>query len=187
MAGLIGTILSQNTTGANSRAAYESLRGRFPDWADCARARTSSIARAIRVGGLNNIKAPRIKAILRQAKERQGEYRLDRLHELSDEDAAAYLTAFEGVGPKTAACVLLFHCGRQVFPVDTHVFRIASRLGWLPEGATPGSAHDFLQPLIPPELAYSLHVNLVTHGRQVCHARRPRCPDCCLRDLCPLA
>jgi len=187
LAGLIATILSQNTTAANSRAAYASLRGRFPAWADCARARPEAVARAIRGGGLGNIKAPRIRAILRQVREREGDFSLDSLHRLPDAEAAAYLCAFDGVGPKTAACVLLFHCGRRVFPVDTHVFRVLGRLGWRPPGATPESAHAFLQPLIPPDLAYSLHVNLVAHGRQVCHARRPDCGGCCLRRRCPSA
>ncbi len=125
--GLVGTILSQNTTDLNSQAAFASLKQRFPTWEQARRARTSTIAKAIERGGLANIKAERIKIILNQIHAARGELSLDFLDDLSMTEAAAYLQSFHGVGPKTAACVLIFNCGRPLFPVDTHVFRVGGQ------------------------------------------------------------
>ncbi len=185
LGGLIATILSQSTTGRNSRAAYASLTEQFASWEQVADAPVEDIAAAIYQGGLANQKAERIRAILRQLRAERGALSLDFLEEMPPEEAAAYLTAFRGVGPKTAACVLLFDLGRPVFPVDTHVFRIAGRLGWIEEGTTPQRAHAALGLLVPADIAYRLHVSLVTHGRRTCLARNPRCAGCPILELCP--
>ncbi len=182
--GLIRTILSQNTTAANSRRAYASLRARFPTWEECARARPSAIARAIERGGLANIKAARIKKILRRIQDERGGLDLSFLQELPSDEAAVYLEQFPGVGPKTAACVLLFDCARPVFPVDTHVWRVARRLGWLPPKCGREQAHQILQPIVPPDIVYALHLNMVAHGRTLCGPSRPRCTECPLTRLC---
>ncbi|MFQ6099364.1 MAG: endonuclease III domain-containing protein [Armatimonadota bacterium] len=182
--GLIQTILSQNTTDVNSHAAFRSLKQRFPTWEEALRARETTIAKAIQRGGLANIKAGRIKRILRQIKDEHGSLSLDFLHDLPAEEAANRLSQFHGVGRKTVACVLMFDCGKPIIPVDTHVFRVASRLGWLPNKATPERAHDVLQQLVPSELVYQLHLNMVAHGRRLCRPSRPRCDECPLREHC---
>lgn len=184
LGGLIGTILSQNTTARNSRAAYVSLVERFPTWEQVAQAPVNRIADAIKQGGLGNQKAARIREILTRIREERGELSLGFLDDLPPADAAAYLTGFKGVGPKTAACVLMFQLGKEVFPVDTHVFRVTGRLGWLPEDATPQSAHEVLAEIVPPELMYQLHVNLVRHGRTLCRPQRPKCRECPILKCC---
>jgi len=183
--GLIQTILSQNTTDVNSRAAFAALKRRFPDWETARRARTSAIAAAIERGGLANIKSGRIKAILQRLHEERGRVNLDFLRRWSAQKATDYLLGLPGVGRKTAACVLLFDLGEPAFPVDTHVFRVATRLDWLSPGADPDRAHDELAALVPRELHYQLHLNMVAHGRQVCRPGRPKCGECPLLAWCP--
>ena len=182
--GLVGTILSQNTSDVNSHAAFRSLKARFPTWDQVLRAREASIARAIARGGLANIKAGRIKRILQQIARQRGSLDLTFLRDMPPEEAVQYLLQFHGVGRKTAACVLLFDCGRPVIPVDTHVFRVASRLGWLPERTTPDKAHDVLQALVPNDLIYQLHLNMVAHGRKLCRPSDPKCPECMIPAYC---
>lgn len=180
---LILTILSQNTTAANCKLAFARLRERFPAWEDVMNAWWEKVAEAIRVGGLANRKAPRIIGILRQIYGRQGNLDLEWLRDVSDSEAIDYLMAFDGVGRKTAACVLVFAMGRPVLPVDTHVHRVAMRLGIIGKMSAE-QAHDALAELVPPERVYSFHVNMVAHGREICHAQRPKCEICPLRGEC---
>ena len=181
---LIYTILSQNTSAANSDRAYESLVNRFETWQAVAGSPVEDIASAIKSGGLANIKAPRIKNILLQIGERQhGDTNLDWLAELTDKEAIDYLLGFEGVGRKTAACVLMFSLGRPALPVDTHVHRVAMRLGLI-EKVSADAAHDLLAQIVLAERVYSFHINMVAHGRQVCHARGPKCSQCVLDRIC---
>jgi len=180
---LILTILSQNTTAANARRAFARLRDRFAAWEDVRLAPTDKIAEAIKVGGLANRKAPRIKKILEELHFRQGSLDLEWLAEKPDSEAVDYLTAFEGVGRKTAACTLMFALGRPILPVDTHVYRVAERLGLIPK-VDANRAHDLLQATVPPERVYSFHVNMIRHGRTICHARSPKCAVCPLKNEC---
>lgn len=180
---LIGTILSQNTTSANSRKAFARLRERFPTWESAMRAPTEEIADAIRPGGLANRKAPRIKAILSQVYDRQANLDIDWVADLPNAEAMEYLMEFDGVGRKTAACVLMFGLGRPVLPVDTHVHRVSTRLGLIGR-VSAEKAHDILGSMVPAERVYSFHVNMVTHGRRVCHARSPECERCIIREEC---
>ncbi|MGH3327808.1 MAG: endonuclease III domain-containing protein [Streptomycetales bacterium] len=182
---LVATVLSQHTSDRNTERAFASLRRRFPSWEEVVDAPTAEVADAIRSGGLADQKAPRIQHILAAIEDREGAIDLARLDELSDGAVEHYLTALPGVGPKTAACVLTFAMGRAAFPVDTHVHRIAMRLGWLPPGASAEKAHRVLGPRVPPDVRYELHMALIRHGRTVCRAQRPRCAECVLRDLCP--
>jgi len=183
--GLIGTILSQNTTSANSRAAFAELKRRFPAWERCRDAPARAVISAIRSAGLAQIRGPRIQAILRRVGEERGRLSLDHLHAWPPRRGMAYLQSLPGVGPKTAACVLMFNCRKQVFPVDTHVARIARRLGWAPESAPPEAIQTRLEPRVPPRLRYALHVNLIAHGRACCHARKPACAVCPILAHCP--
>lgn len=180
---LVLTILSQNTSASNCNLAFERLKNRFGTWEEVRQADANDIAEAIKPGGLANIKAPRIKRILEQIKQRHRELDLEWLNKLSDAEALDYLLGFEGVGRKTAACVLMFAMGRPVLPVDTHVHRVAERLGLIGR-VDADKAHDLLQAMIAPEEVYSFHVNMIAHGREVCRAANPRCGQCILSKEC---
>jgi endonuclease-3 len=182
---LVETILSQNTSNKNSAAGYRQLRRRFRSWNQVADAPVEEVERHIRVSGLSNQKAPRIQAILRQIREQHGKIDLQFLQDMSDEAADEYLRKFNGIGPKTANCVLLFAFGKELFPVDTHIHRIAIRLELIPEKSTAEQAHDLLKPMINPPDRYEMHILLIEHGRKTCKAQRPRCEECCLLNLCP--
>jgi endonuclease-3 len=145
------------------------------------------VAGAIRPGGLANVKAPRILAVLREIKAREGRFDLGWMGDAPDEVVTEYLVSLPGVGPKTAACVLAFSLGRPALPVDTHVHRVAERLGMLPVGTTATRAHALLAERVPPRLRVAMHVGLIRHGRVLCRAGRPRCEACPLQDLCPSA
>jgi endonuclease-3 len=186
---LVYTVLSQNTTDVNTDRTYAVLRRRFATWSEVRDAPVADVEEAIAAGGLSHVKAPRIGAILRALSEADGEPDLGLLDALHDDDALAYLQSLPGVGPKTAACVLLFSLGRPVMPVDTHVHRVSGRLGLIEARLTAVAAHGVLTALAGPAASdiYAAHVGLVRHGRRVCHARRPACGTCPLDDLCPSA
>lgn len=182
---LIATILSQNTTNANSSAAFDELRRRFPDWDAVRRAPVARIAAAIRTAGLSQQKAPRIRAILQQLHDERGSLSLDFLRNLPLAEAIATLRGFPGVGPKTAACVLLFACEMPVLPVDTHVHRVSGRLGMIGPQVSAEAAHELLARQTPARHVLEFHLQMIRHGRRVCLARRPRCADCVLLRFCP--
>jgi endonuclease-3 len=182
---LVATVLSQHTSDVNSERAFAQLKDRFPSWEQVADAPVDEIADAIRSGGIANQKARRIQQILAAIEEREGSLDLSRLYELDDAAVESYLCALPGVGPKTAACVLVFSMGRPAFPIDTHVHRMALRLGWIPPKTTADQAYRLLAPQVPADIRYDLHVAMITHGRTVCQAQRPACGDCVLAGLCP--
>lgn len=184
LGGLVGTILSQATSDINSGRAYASLRAAFPTWESVVDAPEEALADAIRSGGLANVKARRIQETLRAILADRGDFDLDFLADLPLADARRWLTALPGVGPKTAACVLLFDLGRPALPVDTHVHRVSRRLGLIGAQVGAATAHDVLQAQLAPEDIYGFHINLIQHGRRVCHAQRPQCAACTLNDLC---
>jgi endonuclease III len=181
---LIATILSQATTNQNSHRTFANLKRRFPDWEAVWRAEAAQIEEAIRLGGLAQVKSVVIKAILNEVSTRVGKLDLSFLHSAPVEEAHAFLTSLKGVGPKTAACVLLFGCKRPVFPMDTHIFRIARRLGLIPDKGSDAQAHRQMEQLIPKGKHYSLHINLILHGRRICQPRSPKCEKCCLIEHC---
>lgn len=183
---LILTVLSQNTNDVNRDRAFAAMRERFPTWEDLAAADERSLAEAIRPGGLANTKAPRILAILAEIAQREeGSLDLSWMRTAPSARVRDYLVSLPGVGPKTAACVLAFSLGRPTLPVDTHVFRVARRLGFFGEGVDAARAHVVMDELVPASLRVRLHVGLIRLGRQVCRAGRPDCPACPLLDLCP--
>ena len=182
---LVETILSQNTSDKKSAAGYRQLRRRFRSWNQVAAAPVGEVERHIRVAGLSNQKAPRIQQILRQIKSDRGRIDLQFLADMDEQQAYEFLHSFKGVGPKTANCVLLFAFRKPVFPVDTHIHRIARRLKLIPSKATAEQAHDLLKPMIAPGDRYEMHVLLIEHGRKTCKAINPRCEICPLLDLCP--
>jgi endonuclease-3 len=181
---LVGTILSQNTNDVNRDRAFERLKARFPTWEQVRDAPVDAIIEAIRPAGLSNQKAPRIKKALQRITEEQGDLSLDFLSDMPLEEARDWLESIKGVGPKTAAIVLLFSLGRPAFPVDTHVHRVTQRLGLINDGTSAEKAQILLEEQLPSEWYYAFHVNLIRHGRQVCHAREPECKVCVVNSLC---
>lgn len=184
---LMLTILSQSTSDTNRDRAYETLRRRFPDWDAVRKAPRAEVEDAIRSAGLWKQKAKVLQETLDALQEQRGALDLTYLESLSDEQVIEHLTSFRGVGVKTAACVLCFSMGRPYMPVDTHVHRLARRLGLVPPRASAEQAHGVLNrdSTVPPELRFSFHIQLIRHGRAICKAGRPACTECVLRDLCP--
>lgn len=182
---LIVTILSQNTTDRNRDVAYRRLRERYRGWEEVLSAPMEELEEVIRPAGLPRGKARAIKAALRKAKETFGELTLDPLRNWEDEEAFRFLTGIPGVGTKTAAVVMIFSLQRPYFPVDTHIRRVAERLGWVPPGTPRERAQEILNTQIPDEEKYEGHLLLIEHGRRYCRARRPLCDECPIKDLCP--
>lgn len=182
---LVSTILSQNTNDVNRDAAFKQLKETFPDWKAVMEAPTEEVVDAICTAGLANQKGPRIQGALQKiAEHTDGDLQLDFLKEMKLEDARQWLIDLYGVGPKTAAIVLLFSLGIPAFPVDTHIYRVTGRIGIRPEALSVEKTHDFLEERIPEEMFYDLHLNLIRLGRQVCGARKWRCSRCPVEGLC---
>ena len=181
---LVSTILSQNTNDINRDRAFEALRAKFPTWESVRDAKTEDVIAAIKTAGLANQKGPRIQQVLRAITKERGSLNLDFLAGLPIEEARSWLTKFNGVGPKTAAIVLCFSLGIPAFPVDTHVYRVTGRIGLRPEKMTVEQAHPHLESVFPPETYYAAHLNIIRLGREVCHARKPNCPQCPVIKLC---
>ncbi len=181
---LINTVLSQNTNDLNRDRAYRAVRAKFPTWEAVRDAPPPHVIAAIKVAGLANQKGPRIQKILRRITAERGELDLNFLRDWSTEDAKAWLTSLDGVGPKTASIVLLFALGKPAFPVDTHIHRVTGRLGLIPPKTSADKAHEILEDLVPPEWSHSFHLNVIEHGRQVCKAQRPLCERCGLQKYC---
>ena len=181
---LVAVILSQATSDTNSDRTYDALKKRFPDWESVLRARERTLVETIRPGGLANQKAAVIRDLLRQVGERHGSFDLSFLREMPAQEAVAYLGSFRGVGPKTAACTLLFACGLDVFPLDTHIFRILRRVGLIPAKCSDRLAHEVMNRVVPAGKFYSFHVNLIRHGRALCRPRDPFCERCPIVEYC---
>ncbi len=181
---LVLTILSQHTSDINRDRAFAEMRRRYTTWEEVRDAPTHELADALRSGGLANQKAPRIQEVLCLIGEERGALNLDFLMEMPPDEAKKWLSSFRGVGPKTAACVLMFACGMPVLPVDTHVYRVSQRLGLIDGRTNADRAHDVLESLVAPEYRYPFHIHMITHGRRVCKAQRPLCEACVVRDWC---
>ena len=184
---LVSTILSQNTNDANRDRAFQSLRRLFSTWEAVRDADTEQVIAAIRPAGLANQKGPRIQQVLQEITLERGVLELDFLKHLPVNEARSWLMKFKGVGPKTAAIVLLFSLGLPAFPVDTHIYRVSQRIGLLKPGMGVEAAHPHLEQLFPPETYYSAHLNIIRLGRQICSARKPGCERCPLREYCAYA
>ena len=182
---LVLTVLSQSTSDRNRDVAFLRLRDRFATWEAARDAPLGELEEAIRPGGIARVKSERIQAILRELSGPGGTVTLDRLGELPVAEAREALLALPGVGRKTAACVLLFAFGMHDVPVDTHVSRVGARLELLDGRPGSDAQHDAMNALTPRGAALELHVNLLRHGRRLCHAQRPQCPACPLRRMCP--
>lgn len=184
---LVLVVLSQHTSDSNSGRAFARLKEAFPAWKDVITADTAAIEEAIRVGGLARSKAPRIKALLAEVQRRTSDFDLSFLKEMPLDEAKLWLRSLPGIGPKSAACVLMFALGRPALPVDTHVFRVSQRLGFLPARIAPEQAHDQLEAMLDADEVYPFHISLIRHGRGLCQAQRPACHACPLLSDCPAA
>ncbi|MBP6211269.1 MAG: endonuclease III [Anaerolineales bacterium] len=181
---LVSTILSQNTNDVNRDRGFNALRAKLPMWEQVRDADPEVVIDAIKVAGLANQKGPRIQQVLHAITAERGSLNLDFLADLPVEEARAWLTKFNGVGPKTAAIVLCFSLNMPAFPVDTHIYRVSGRIGLRPEKMTVEQAHPHLESLFPPETYYAAHLNIIRLGREVCGARKPNCPQCPILKLC---
>jgi endonuclease-3 len=181
---LVSCILSQHTSDANSFPAFARLKEAFPSWEDLVAAGPERLAPVIWNAGLANQKSKTILAALNRIQELNGDYSLDNLRGMAPEDASRWLQQLPGIGPKTAAIVLCFSFGMDVLPVDTHVFRVAWRLGLVSRKIGEAKAHAALQAQTPPGLSYRVHMAFIAHGRAVCRAPLPMCSDCSLQDIC---
>ena len=182
---LVSTILSQNTNDLNRDRAFKALRTALPSWEAVRDAVPVAVVEAIRPAGLANQKGPRIQAVLQAITQERGRLDLRFLRRLPPDQALAWLMRFKGVGNKTASIVLLFSLGMPAFPVDTHIYRVSGRLGLRPPRASLKQTHELLARTFPSQTYYAAHLNLIRHGREVCRARKPACPACVLRRLCP--
>ncbi len=181
---LVSTILSQNTNDVNRDRAFDSLREKFPTWEEVRDAPEAEVVEAVRLAGLANQKGPRIQLALRQISDERGELDLAFLREMPLRDAHEWLTKFKGVGPKTAAIVLLFSLEMPAFPVDTHIYRVTGRIGLRPQKISVEKAHPYLEEVFPPETYYAAHLNIIRLGREICTARKVHCAQCPLVDIC---
>ena len=181
---LVSTILSQNTNDVNRDIAYEMLLERFPSWEAVRDADPEEVMDSIKTAGLANQKGPAIQNALKEISRERGKIELDFLKDLTSQEASDWLVSLKGVGPKTAAIVLLFSLGMPAFPVDTHVYRITGRLGIRPEKMSANKAHQFLAEQFEPETYYPVHLNIIRLGREICKARKPDCPLCPLNEVC---
>lgn len=182
--GLMLTLLSQNTNDRNRDRAYDSLRAARPSWEGVRKSPAAEIAELIRSAGLGDTKAARMKEILEIIHRDFGGCSLVAMQDWESGRVREYLSALPGIGPKTVACVMIFDLGMTAFPVDTHVARISRRLGWVPEKWPPEKIQDFLEEVVPANRCRGGHLNMIEHGRRVCHARKPECPLCVLQGLC---
>lgn len=181
---LVSTILSQSTSDTNRDKGFDALKARYPDWEAVRDAPAAEVVETIRPAGLANQKGRRIQAALRYLTEKKGVISLDHLNHMTVEEAKSWLMEIDGVGPKTAAIILCFAFGRPAFPVDTHVHRVTGRLGLIGQKVTAEQAHPILEEIVPPDDYYAFHLQVIQHGREVCHARNPECGRCILQAEC---
>ena len=182
--GLLLTLLSQNTNDRNRDMAYEKLRSAYSTWRKVACLPVGEIASLIKSAGLGDTKAARMKDILQKIRLDFGDYSLKKMFDWSQSDVREYLSALPGIGPKTVACVMVFDLDMPAFPVDTHVARLSKRFGWAGEKTPPEKIQLFLEEIVPVERCRGGHLNMIEHGRRVCHARKPACDLCNASDLC---
>ena len=181
---LISCILSQSTNDANRDRGFARLKESFPSWEAVRFAQLDELIDAIRPAGLANQKAPRIQHALAAIYDYAGEYSIDFLESMSIQEAKDWLVSLKGVGPKTAAIVLCFAYGRAAFPVDTHIYRVCKRIGFVPQKLSANDAHPVMEAIAPADDYYQFHIQLIQHGRDTCHARKPACASCAISAHC---
>ena len=181
---LVSCILSQSTNDTNRDRAFARLKSNYASWEAVRISDLDELVEVIRPAGLANQKAPRIQDALATIYQTTGEYSIDFLNQMSIDDAKDWLVSLKGIGPKTAAIVLCFAYGRPAFPVDTHIYRVSKRIGFLPEKLSANDAHPVMEAMVPATEYYQFHIQLIQHGRDTCHARKPSCELCCISAHC---
>lgn len=187
---LVYIILARKTREEAYQAAFDALKRQFPRWDDLLDAPRELVTRLVHSGGLSAKKTVSLFGALERLLATFGSCTLDPARDWPDAQLEAFLCSLPEISRKSAYCIMMYALGRKVFPVDTHVGRVLGRLGPYRELGLrlEGLDHKKLQillgPLVPPNLRYSLHVNLVAHGRAVCRSLRPLCEQCDLRNLC---
>ncbi len=180
---LIATILSQNTNDKNSYKAFQKLKEKYSSWEDVASLSFSRLENDIKIAGLGKQKSKAIKGFLTSILEDKNEISLEHLREKNNKEILQELTALNGVGLKTASCVLLFSLRRNICPVDTHVHRTTNRIG-IVKAATPDKTFIQINENLPEGVAHSFHTNLIRLGREICKPAKPSCAICPLLDIC---
>lgn len=183
--GLILTVLSQNTNDNNRDRAFYKLKSLYPKWAEVAALPAEALADAIRVAGIANVKSSRIKEILEVVRQTFGVYSLRDMSSWEGVEVMDFLLSLPGVGPKTAACVMVFDLGIPAFPVDTHVARFCRRMGWVDRSSSPISIQEQMEVLVPEARKKGAHLNIISHCKSLCRARSPICGSCLLSGICP--
>jgi len=181
---LILTILSQNTNDVNRDKGFAALKSRFPTWEDVLEADVEKIGEAIKIAGLHGQKSQTIKNFLTWLNAERGALDLEFICEMETDEAVKLLCQHKGIGIKTVSVTLAFACGREVFPVDTHILRISKRLGLIPSNCSAEKAHELMPTIVPGGKAFPFHLNLITFGRKICNAQRPKCDQCPLTEHC---
>lgn len=182
---LVFTVLSQHTSDINSARAFRFLMDRFGSLEAVAEGDVAEIEKAISPGGLAKVKAPRIKMVLARILELNGSLDLSFLREMPLGEAKAWLRELPGIGPKSAGIILNFSLGMPAMAVDTHIYRVCQRLRFIGPKVSVEKAHDILESKVPPEQVFQFHVAIINHGRRVCKAQRPLCPECVVAEGCP--
>lgn len=167
---------------------FRDLKREFPSYEKMLKAPQRKLSKVLSPYGLQNEKAFAIKEILISATRSFGRPTLAPLRMINDSECERFLLNLRGVGKKVARCVMLYSLGREVFPVDSNCWRICHRLGiidWRHKAGISPKDMDLLQSRIPSRLRYSLHVNMVSHGRKICLSKNPKCHICVINDYCP--
>jgi endonuclease-3 len=182
---LVYTVLSQHTSDINSERAFHKLLQTFGSLEAVATADVEQITSSISSGGLSRIKAPRIKKILNYIKKERGSLDIDFLKDFPLCKAKEWLKKLPGIGPKSAAVILCFSLGMPAMPVDTHIYRVSKRLGFIRLKTSVNDAHDILEKMVAPKKVFPFHLLLINHGRKICKAQKPQCNKCVLAHGCP--
>jgi endonuclease III len=180
---LIYIMLSNKTAPTTANSTYARLKKRFRKWDEILLAPVSMLRSLLRPAGLSVVKSRHIRAALRSMKRQFGACDLKPLKRLSAPAAQDYLVGLPGVSEKVAKCVMMYTLNHRVLPVDTHVHRVSSRLGWTARKRAD-QCHDELEALVPPTLRRNFHVACIVHGRKICRPRNPLCDQCCINRYC---
>lgn len=185
---LLFILCSIQTDEVKYLAAYRALRRTFPNRDQLLKASKSEIATTIKKAGMSLVKANAIKKILAIIVNRFGHLSLAPLTKMTDDECEDFLTSLPMIGKKIARCTMMYSLKRKVFPVDVNCWRIARRLGWIRRTKKDGTCSqrdmDRLQNKIPPNIRYSLHVNFISLGREMCTPKNPKCNICPINKFC---
>lgn len=180
---LVYIVLSNKTTPKTAKETFRRLKRRFPDWCVMIDARLSEVRRILKPAGLSDVKSRQLRGALRRIRRDFGRCSLTRLKQLSADEAQEYLTSLQGVSEKVAKCVMMYTLNFDVLPVDSHMHRVATRLGWTTRKRAD-QCHTELEALVKPHYRFAFHVGCIAHGRSVCRPSQPDCESCVIQQYC---